>query len=320
MGFFFNRIGASSDTGPITRRQVLGAASGLLLATPLSTFPATRVAARTAGTLPAHDIEQIIGADGHLSSGVLGIDIARDDIEASLRGIRFLPGFQIQHELAFQPLDDGRAICNGDLALRASETQPALDAFLAADLVVQAFHQHWYDLHPQVWFVHFRGVGDPAGLARRVRSVIDHTATRLPQSPPVHPHTPLPADRIATLLGGEATVGENGIVTVDVSRIHGVRLGGIRVRPELDVSTSIQFQPLGGRRTVAVPDFAMTADETQPVLTVMRAAGWDVGCLYNQETGEDPQLYFSHMVKTGDPLTLAREIRAGLDRTAAVRA
>ena len=64
----------------------------------------------------------------------------------------------------------------------------------------------------------------------------------------------------------------------------------------------------------------MTADETQPVLALMRRAGWDVGCLYNQETAEDPQLYFSHLVKSGDPLTLAREIRAGLDRTAAVRA
>jgi Domain of Unknown Function (DUF1259) len=72
-----------------------------------------------AGPLPSGDIERIIGADGRLSGGVLGIDIARDDIDVSLRGIRFRPGFQIQHELAFQATEDGRAICNGDLALRA---------------------------------------------------------------------------------------------------------------------------------------------------------------------------------------------------------
>jgi hypothetical protein len=110
-----------------------------------------------------------------------------------------------------------------------------------------------------VWFVHFRGVGDPADLARRVRSVIDHTTTKLPQSTPIHPRTPLPADHIATLLGGQATVGENGIVTVDVPRTHGVRLAGIPVRPELNVSTGIQFQPLGDGRAVAIADFAMTA-------------------------------------------------------------
>jgi len=38
------------------------------------------------------------------------------------------------------------------------------------------------------------------------------------------------------------------------------------------------------------------------------------GCLYNQETDEHPQLYFSHEFKTGDPYALAAEIRKGLDR------
>ena len=46
----------------------------------------------------------------------------------------------------------------------------------------------------------------------------------------------------------------------------------------------------------------------------MRAQGWDIGCLYNQETDEHPQLFFSHQFKTGEPDQLAREIRRGLDR------
>lgn len=40
-----------------------------------------------------------------------------------------------------------------------------------------------------------------------------------------------------------------------------------------------------------------------------------VHCLYNQETDEHPQLYFSHQLKTGDPYELAREIRRALDHT-----
>ena len=47
----------------------------------------------------------------------------------------------------------------------------------------------------------------------------------------------------------------------------------------------------------------------------MRAQNWDIGCLYNQETDEQPQLFFSHQFKTGDPYDLAREIRRGLDQT-----
>jgi hypothetical protein len=206
-----------------------------------------------------------------------------------------------------------------DLALLTAETQPVLDRLLAAGLVVQAFHQHFYDLRPQVWFVHFRCVGEPVELARRIRTVIDRTATNLPQAAPADPRTPLPAGHLGAILGGDPTTGENGVVSIGVSRTRGVRLGGIDVRPELNVSTNIQFQPLGDGRSIAVPDFAMTAGEIQPVLAAMRGLGWDIGCLYNQETDEDPPLYFSHLVKIGDPVDLAREIRTGLDYTAARR-
>lgn len=52
----------------------------------------------------------------------------------------------------------------------------------------------------------------------------------------------------------------------------------------------------------------------------MRQHGWTVHCLYNQETAESPQLYFAHMMKTGNPISLAHEIRDGLDKTATKRA
>jgi hypothetical protein len=61
----------------------------------------------------------------------------------------------------------------------------------------------------------------------------------------------------------------------------------------------------------------MTAGEVGPVCRHMRAAGFEIGCLYNQETGEHPQLYFAHMIGVGNPQKLAIDIRAGLDHTAA---
>jgi hypothetical protein len=57
----------------------------------------------------------------------------------------------------------------------------------------------------------------------------------------------------------------------------------------------------------------MLGQDVNPVMKVMRSANWDIGCLYNQETQEQPQLFFSHQIKTGDPYQLAREVRAGLD-------
>jgi len=82
------------------------------------------------------------------------------------------------------------------------------------------------------------------------------------------------------------------------------------------VSTNVQFQPRAGNgQATVVPDIAMTAKEITPVVRTMHAKGWEVGCLYNQETNERPQLYFSHFFATGDAVTLAKQIRAALNHT-----
>ena len=78
--------------------------------------------------------------------------------------------------------------------------------------------------------------------------------------------------------------------------------------PDSNIETDIEFKPRSktGSLVYAAPDFAMTGSEVQPVVTLMRKQGWFVSCLYNQETEESPQLYFSHMLKAGDAYTLAR--------------
>ncbi|MFF0521916.1 DUF1259 domain-containing protein [Actinomadura nitritigenes] len=270
--------------------------------------------------LPVKKIEKILQADGHVSSsGVLEVDIDRTDLHVTggQPRVRFKDGFQIQHELFFQSLGHGKAILNGDLALKSQEIQPVIDAFIAHGITFQAQHQHLYDLRPMVWFLHFRAIGNPLRLAGAIRAVIGVTSTPLPQHSPPTPQTPLPTRKLAKILGGDATVGENGIVTVTVPRTDRIRLGGVIVSPDLGVSTSVQFQPLPGGKAAVVPDFSMTSNETQPVITVMRHKHWQVGCLYNQETAEHPQLFFSHMFRVGDPVALAVQVREGLDRTAA---
>jgi hypothetical protein len=64
-------------------------------------------------------------------------------------------------------------------------------------------------------------------------------------------------------------------------------IDGIRVSPEANISSNVQFKPLSssGSMAAAGPDFSMTSSEVMPVVTVMRS--------------------------------LAQEIRRGLDLTAA---
>jgi hypothetical protein len=287
-------------------------------------------AAATSSPLPIKQIEQIVGAQGEVTAGVLELAIARTDI-ADVRGplgVTFTPAFEIHGSLYFQPLGKNQALLNADMAVLEPEANPFIAALLQHGLVLQAFHQH-LPMAPQVWFVHFRGVGDPIALARATRAALDVTHTRLPQPPPPRPTTPLDAQRLARILHGEARVGEDGVVTVVVPRTDRVVLEGVRASPYAGISTAIEFKPSrkdddvttagkpGGKANAQVcPDFSMTAAEVVPVVKRMQIEHhWFQGSLRNDETSQQPQLFWDAMVKEGDAYQLAQEIRSGLDLT-----
>lgn len=189
----------------LTRRRVLtlGGASlaGLSLAPDaLARQPTARAALHhRRGSLPVGAIQDIVGAEGSVSAGVLDITIDRKDI-GSVKGplgVTFPPSFEINGDLTFQPLGSDLAFFNGDLALKASELNPVIDAIHKSGLTFQALHQHYFDLDPMVWFIHFRGVGRPRTLAHAVRKVLAATATPLPQKPPADPTTPLDHGKLA---------------------------------------------------------------------------------------------------------------------------
>jgi hypothetical protein len=316
-----------TTAGRLTRRRILalgsGAAGGLVASRGgLAVAASSRGKVhKQHGRLPARQIQQIIGAEGTVSSGVLGIGIDRTDIGTvhGPQGVDFPPSFEINGDLTFQPLGSSDAFFNGDLALKASELNPVIDAILANGLVFQGMHQHYFDLDPLVWFVHFRGRGAPLKLAHRVRKVLDATATALPQKPPANPTTPLDHAKLAKTLHGSSEIGDDGVVTITVSRKGPIVIDRVQISPEANISTNIQFLPLDttGTKVAAAPDFSMTADEVDPVCRAMRHAGFEIGCLYNQETGEHPQLYFAHMLATGDPQSLAVKMRKALELTRA---
>jgi hypothetical protein len=278
----------------------------------------TAASARPTASLPVGAIERALGANGTVDQHVLDVELDRDDIgNRHIHGVVVKPSFELNGSITFQPLSGGRALLNADVPLKPSEVNRFVDALLANHLVFQAEHQHFYDLTPEVWFIHFRGVGNPVTLAQETHAAITTaTSTKLPQQPPKHPKTPLDVGKLKSILAADsASVGSDGVVTFSLTRKNTERLGGVVLNQNANAETSIAFEPLDatGSRVAVAPDFGMTAGEIPAVIGAMRAAGWDIGCLYNQETDELPQLYFSHDFKTGDPTTLAQEVRQALD-------
>lgn len=310
---------------PLDRRAAFAAFGGAAAAGHLLTSAAPASAhsscaptgRKQSGKLPAARIQKIIQAEGTVTKGVLSIDISRDDLGTvhGPRGVEFTGSFELDGTLTFMPLGDHLAFFNGDIPLKPSETQRFIDAIIANDLVLQALHQHYIETRPNVWFIHWRGVGAPLDLARRVHSALKATATPLPQTKPSKPHSPLNAKRLASILRGDAQIGDNGVVTVEIDRSDRTVIAGVEAAAGSNISTTVQFKPLGGSHAWVGPDFSMRGPAVMRVIPLMRRLGWFQGCLYNQETQETPQLFFDHMLKKGDAYALAAEVRQGLDLT-----
>jgi hypothetical protein len=267
--------------------------------------------------LPVKEIETILRTDGKLTNGVLAISQDRKDLHViGPGGIAFKPSWQVNHEFAFQGLGPEKAILSGELSLLSKEANPVIDQLIKHGLIFQAFHQHFFDLTPQLFHIHFRGVGHPLDLARATAAVVSVTGTPLPQRSSSEPRTSLDTKKLEDILGGTAEVADDGVVVVSIARKEAIVLDGITLKPETGVSHTVAFQPLdGGKRTAVAPDFALIASEINPLVQLMRQQGFTIHCLYNQETAESPQLYFSHQLAIGDAYELARKVRNGLDRT-----
>lgn len=260
-----------------------------------------------------------LNAKGTVIHGVLSVGIDRTDINnVHIGDVPIKPAFEINGEADFQPLAKGRAFLNGDIALEPNEINLFISALLRNGLTFQTEHQHMYDFNPIVWPIHYRGEDHPVQLAKDIRNALRATDTPFPRVPPANPRTPFNKSRLQRILHGcFAEVGSDGVVTVCVARRNPIFINGIRVMPETNIATNVAFEPLNksGTKVAAVPDFGIEAGEINNVVGTMRSMGWDIGCLYNQETGEHPRLFFSHEFKTGNPYTLAREVRKGLNQT-----
>ena len=250
---------------------------------------------------------------------MLNLEVDRDDLPNVRKdGVPIKPAFEINGNLCFQALADGSVMFNGDLCFKPEELNPAIDQMIAHGLTFQAMHQHLFSLEPQVWFMHMRGRGSARKLAEACHAVISATSTPLPQAPPAHPTTPLDVRRLAKIIGATPSVGASGVVGFQLPQREPVILDGVRINPFLNIYTPVDFQPLGGDTAAVVPDLGQLAGQINGCAGVMRSQGWEVNCLYNQETDEQPQLYFSHDFKVGNAYQLAKEVRRGLEQTSVI--
>jgi len=79
------------------------------------------------------------------------------------------------------------------------------------------------------------------------------------------------------------------------------------------MATAINLQPLSATRVLAAGDFVLSAERVASVVQTLTAAGLHVTALHNHLVGEEPHAYFVHFWGDGEPVALAKGLRAALD-------
>jgi len=276
--------------------------------------------------LDAQAISQAAGTKASVSDdGVVRIGWSRDDVQVTIDGLKFPPAAGLGSWAAFMPTRRG-AMVMGDTVVFQDEVSPAMDAAFAHGLEVTALHNHFFFDEPKVYFMHIGGHGDPEKLAAGVKAVWNAIKQ-------VRKEDPQPAERFAgpvpqpgegkidpepieRLTGIKPSVNPGGVVKVTVGRES--EMGGMKFGGSMGLTTWAAFS--GSDELAAIDgDFAMTAEEVQPVLRAMRANGLHVVALHNHMVGESPAYYFTHFWATGAVDQLAASFKAVLDAQAAVR-
>jgi len=114
-------------------------------------------------------IEDILGVQGQMSSGVYKVTIGRT---TQMDGHEVGNAMGVNTWAAFAGSDE-KAVVDGDFAMLEPELQPVLKALRGAGINIVAIHNHMTMEAPRIVFLHYWGVGPTRDLAKGLKAALD---------------------------------------------------------------------------------------------------------------------------------------------------
>ena len=150
-------------------------------ATPLSPASPPPAPAQPSGPqLDTATLDGILGYNGRLNGSIEQFGVPRTETIVEM-GHELLPAQGVTTAINFQPTGPTTAAITGDFVMVESEVNAVASTLRANGIEVTAIHQHHLVEEPRIFYMHFWANGDPATLARGLRSALDQTASQPPQ-------------------------------------------------------------------------------------------------------------------------------------------
>ena len=276
-----------------------------------------RAAVRTTDT-DWKPVADALGRTGKLGDNNTAFHVAlvRNDLQVTTDGVAIKPGLSLGGYAAFGRYADNQTLLRGDLVVTEAELPKVTDALQAHGLAQTALHKHLLQQTPPVWWTHLHGMGDAVQLARGLKAALDATSIG-PATPPPAQQPPVDIDvaGVQQALGRKGTP-DGGLLKYSIPRKDTiVEDGYVLPAASLNLTTVINFQPVGGGRAAINGDFILIASEVQKVIQALRAGNVQIVELHNHGLTEQPRLFYMHYWAVDDAVTLAKALRPALDAT-----
>ncbi len=258
-------------------------------------------------------IAHAMGKKGAAAGDIYKVSFPRSDLQVKVGKVIIKPEFALTNWAGFIKSGDS-AITYGDLVLLESEINPVISKLMEKGIEVAAVHNHLIYETPRIIYVHFMGYGNEVDLAKGLKEALALTGTPLKSeaaSPEVKSEM---ARQIENVLGYEGNM-VSGVLHVNVPRNDvRVKIMEKEIPGSMGMNTPLNFQ-MDSQKAAINGDFLLLADEVNPVIKALRDNGIEIASLHNHMLDEEPRVFFLHFWAYGDSVSLAKGLKAALDKT-----
>lgn len=277
----------------------------LLFAT---TLFATNVFAQTDSTA----LNNVFGKKGTVTGNVYKISFPRSDLKVKVGDFSVAPGLALGTWVGILNMRD-HAMMMGDLVVTDSEVPEVMKKLVEENLEVTAIHNHLINETPAVKYIHYHGEGNAVELARKIKAVLEVTATPLTQSVAQSQVQAPDWSKVTDVLGTSGK--QNGmLLQYAFPRNEKLTESGMEMPPAMGMATAINFQ-MSGDKAATTGDFVLLADEVNPVVKALTENGITPTAIHTHMLKDEPRLFMMHFWAVDNPEKLARGLKAALDKT-----
>jgi len=261
-------------------------------------------------------IDEAMGRSGQQTGDVYRLGFPRTDLHVSVDGVEIKPGLGLGSWAAFAG-NDNAAMVMGDLVLLENELTPVMKKLRAAGFDITAVHNHVLKETPRVIYMHYMGHGKGVELAKALHAALAESKTPLdkPAPPATTAEPPAFAKTIEDTLGTKGRFA-GGVLSFGIPRREAITDHEMTLTIAQGVAEAINFQKAGTGKVATTGDFVLTAEEVNPVISVLEEHDIAITALHSHMLMEQPRLFFMHFWAVGSPESVAAGIKAALSRMA----